>query len=270
MSNVSGDWRDVIEGREQAAVVCGDCLDVLADMPDASIGGIITDPPYGVSVAGSVHGGSHGSRNLDFSECDRDWNQCIKVMSDAARHCVRIADVRASMYWWCGHRQLGHLAGQLESAGWSTRFLVWEKACPAPAPPWAGWPSGAELCLYAYRAGRKWGIAPRNMPRNNIIVADSYRQGQPGKVDHPTQKPPQTVRLPLEASTFIGDVVLDAFCGSGTTGVVCAQEGRRFIGIEIDPGYAEIARSRISAELAQQKLYAGHVASTNDASQESN
>ncbi len=223
----------------------GDCLDVLRSMPDASVDAVVTDPPYSVSKVGSVHRGN-GNRNLDFFPCDADWAKMTGVVGAAVAEMIRVAKPSASMYLWIGHRQMGTVVSALESSGYSTRFLVWAKKCPAPPPPWSGWPSGAELCVYAYRKGRQWNIAPKDMPRSNVIVADSFRHGQPGKVGHPTQKPLSVIEPLLRASTSEGDTILDPFCGSGTTGVACVMTGRNFVGIELDPTYCEIARRRIA------------------------
>ena len=77
-------------------------------------------------------------------------------------------------------------------------------------------------------------------------------QAYPGK--HPTEKPVPVMRHIIEASSRPGSTVLDPFMGSGTTGVACMQTGRRFIGVEIDPGYFEIAKRRIEDAAAQLPL----------------
>lgn len=237
---------DVIEGRAHWCVVTGDCLAVLPTIPAGSVGAVVTDPPYSVSVAGAVHVGTKGDRrNLDFFEGDDDWAAMTSRVVEAAQLTLPAMDEGASAYWWCGHRQFGDLVRTFEDAGLSTRFLVWSKACPAPPPPWSGWPSGAELCVYAYPKGRRWEYGPDAVPRSNVIVADGYRHGQPGKVAHPTQKPIDTMQIPMLSCTVEGSVILDPFCGSGTTGVAAIKTGRRFIGIEICDEYAQIARRRI-------------------------
>jgi site-specific DNA-methyltransferase (adenine-specific) len=156
-----------------------------------------------------------------------------------------------SVYCWCGHRQFGPLTNLLEDAGYSTRFLIWRKLCPAPAPPRSGWQSGAELCLYGYKPGRHFADGMFN----NVIDSDSFRYGQPGKVDHPTQKPLATIQPLLNVSTQRGDLILDPFMGSGTTGVAAVKLGRKFIGIEIEPKYFEIACRRISEALKQPDMF---------------
>jgi site-specific DNA-methyltransferase (adenine-specific) len=233
-----------------------DCLDVLPTLGAGSVDAVIADPPYSVSEKGSVHVGRNGGRrNLDFFEGDHDWEAMTEIVLEAAGKARAISTPTASHYWWCGHRQMGRLAAVYEKLEWKTKFLVWAKACPAPAPPWSGWPSGAELCLYAYRPGRKWMIAPRDMPRSNVFVADSFRYGQPGKVDHPTQKPLTVIEPLVAASSAAGDAVLDPFMGSGTTGVACVRTGRKFIGVEKEPKYFDIAVKRIEAELNRAPLF---------------
>jgi DNA modification methylase len=73
------------------------------------------------------------------------------------------------------------------------------------------------------------------------------------RTDHPTQKPLEVLLTLVQWLTNEGDTVLDPFMGSGTTGVACVQTGRNFIGIEIDPGYFEIAKQRIEKE--QSKMH---------------
>ena len=230
---------------EQFTLHHGDCLDILRSLPSGSADAVVTDPPYSVSVKGSVHRGRRGSRNLDFFAGDDDWGAMTAFVGSVVSECVRVVNDTASMYFWIGHRQMGEVVSRLEANGFTTKFLVWAKNCPPPAPPWSGWPSGAELCVYAYRPGRTWNIAPADMPRSNVIVADSFRHGQPGKVAHPTQKPLAVIEPLLTASTSEGDTILDPFMGSGTTGVACMRTGRKFIGIEIDKGYFDIAKRRI-------------------------
>src|SRR5690606_30601832 len=113
--------------------------------------------------------------------------------------------------------------------------------------PRSGWQSAAELCIYAYKPGRFF----LDGQFSNVISADSYRYGQPGKVDHPTQKPMETIHPLIRISTAAGASILDPFMGSGTTGVAAVKLGRRFTGIEIDPGYFDIACRRIEAALKE-------------------
>lgn len=229
----------------------GDCRDVLPTL--GPVDAVVTDPPYSVSVAGSVHVSrpGKGTRRLDFFEGDDDWAAMTALVAEAAEKAMSRLSARGSMYWWCGHRQFNALTALFESSGFSTRFLVWSKTCPSPAPPGSGWPSGAELCLYAYRPGRTF----NGSPRSSVLVSDSYRFGQPGKVDHPTQKPFPVIDPLIEASSNPGDTILDCFMGSGTTGVSCARRDRKFVGIEKEPRYFDIACRRIEEAYRQPRLF---------------
>ena len=103
--------------------------------------------------------------------------------------------------------------------------------------------------MYAYRRSPWFGDTDRK--RSNVFVHDTYRHGQPGSVDHPTQKPLTLMRRIVAA---IGDeslVGIDQFCGSGSTLVAAKQLGRKCIGIEIDEKYCEIAANRLRQEVLQ-------------------
>lgn len=217
-----------------------DCLDVLGSLDPVAL--LLTDPPYSLSV-GQDHErlAGKGARRLDFFDGDRDW---VAMTDYVVERVAKAAALSNAAYVWCGHRQFGPLIERFEVEGWATRFLVWRKKCPAPAPPGVGWESAVELCVYAFRAGRKW-TPPTGTKCPNVIDADSYRHGQPGKVAHPTQKPLATAGIPLQFSTDIGDVVLDPFMGSGTTLRVAKDLGRRAIGIEVEERYCEIAAKRL-------------------------
>ncbi len=228
----------------------GDCADVIPSLPAVDL--LLTDPPYSVSTSKPfTRRNRKGTRNFDFFAGDQEW----AVMTAAVVDRVTAAAEKArAAYVWCGHRQFGPLVEWFEGGGWSTRPVVWRKRCPIPAPPGVGFDSAVELCVYAFREGRKW-TAPTGQRCPNVIDADGYRHGRPGKEDHPTQKPPQTVEYPLLLSTEPGDLVLDPFAGSGTTLRIAKDNGRKAIGVEIEERYCEV----IARRLAQDCLDFGEV-----------
>lgn len=226
-----------------ATLYHGDARDVLPTL-DLQPAAVVTDPPYSISVEGTAHekNAGHGTRRLDFFEGDSDWPATTAMVLDVLG--LSITDETTGVYVWCGHRQFGPIVEQLEQAGWETRFLVWSKLVPVPAPPNAGYNSGAELCVYAWRPGRRvWNVPVPS--RSNVIVSDSYRHGAPGKSGHPTQKRPILHVVPIEASTNPGDLVLDPFAGSGTGLAAAVALGRRVVGIERDEAYCESIARRL-------------------------
>jgi len=238
-----------------ATLYLGDCLEILPTLP-REIDLIVTDPPYGLSLIGERHVGQAGCgiRNLDFFPND--------TLPDGLLHVDTIFDATAKLlphgavYAWLGHHQFAKAVTLFHEAGWQSRFLVWNRSTPVPPPPWSGWPSGASLCLFAYRQGKRWAVHPKDMPRSNVLTCDRYRHGNTEKEDHPTQMNPLLVMEPIRCSSERDNMILDMFMGSGTTGVACAQLSRKFIGIEIEPKYFDIACERIDNAYRQQRLFA--------------
>ncbi len=229
-------------------VVCGDCLELMKELPDNCVDLVVTDPPYAISLLGVTHKrqAGKGSKRLDYFDGDSDWNNMIhNVVVPAIDISISKMTSIASIYIWCSHRSMGHIVSLLEDKhGFSTRPLIWLKKCTPPAPPNTGWSSGFELCVYGYRKGRIWNQKKAIM--RNVFEADSYRYGQPGKVNHPTQKPLNIILPLIKASSNSNNLILDPFCGSGTTCVAAKQLGRRYIGMEISEEYCGIARKRLA------------------------
>lgn len=222
----------------------GDCRAVIPSLGSVDL--LLTDPPYSLSVSTNHQNKpGRGTRRLDFFTGDTDWQT---MTADVVSRVMLAADKARAAYVWCGHRQFGRLVDAFETAQWQTRPVAWAKKCPVPAPPGVGWDSALEMCVYAFRSGRKW-TPPTGTKVPNIIHADSYRHGQPGKLAHPTQKPIRTIEIPLVYSTEPGDVVLDPFAGSGTTLRVAKDNARRAIGVEIEERYCEIIASRLAQDV---------------------
>lgn len=238
---------------EGVTLYLGDCREILPSLP--KVDAVVTDPPYGLSLIGERHKGQAGCgvRNLDFFPNDTLDDGLAHV--DTVYSTTRLLEPHGCVYAWLGHHQFAKATTLFHANDWQTRFLVWNRTSPVPPPPWSGWPSGASLCLFAYRAGKRWCAAPKDMPRSNVLTCDNFRAGNGEKNGHPTQMNPILVREPIRCSTELEDTILDPFMGSGTTGVAAVKLGRKFIGIEIEPKYFDIACRRISEALKQPDLF---------------
>ena len=208
---------------ERWQVITGDCLEVMPTLDAGSVDAVITDPPYGIQYDGhrSVKNNWTGFANDDGG---------VNLRPILSMSCLVIA-FGASNY----PEQLPHRG----------RWICWDKRVTERADSMLGSPfelAWINMDRGYYRIYR--------IQHGGVINAD----GPNIKRVHPTQKPVALMRRIINDYTEPGDLILDPFCGSGTTGVACVQTGRRFIGIEIDPGYADIARARIAkaAEQARQ------------------
>ena len=226
-----------LDGRVR--LILGDCREVLPTL--GKVDAVVTDPPYsktthdGARGRGATTGGRHIL--VDFAPITDD--EFVLFMRDlteiAGRWVVLTCDPRHAV-----------AAGR---AGLPViRMGVWTKADPAPQfsgdRPAVGW----EMVLMMHREGRKrWnGGGKPAVWRTNIVKNDG---------GHPSQKPLDLISDFVRLFSDHAETILDPFMGSGTTGVACVKLGRKFIGIEIEPKYFDIARRRIEDAVSRPDLF---------------
>lgn len=214
-----------------ATLYLGDCRDILPALP--KVDAVITDIPYG-----EVNRDSSGLRNLDKGAADEETCDLAEVL--------RVLDMGQSVYVWCGIEQVSELRAGLVAGGYSTRLCVWEKSNPSPMNGQYLWLSALECCVYGKRAGAHF---------SEFCKPPVWRGPTAEKEDHPTPKPVWLMERQILASVKPGGMVLDAFMGSGTTGVACANLGRSFIGIERERKYFDIACRRIEDAQRQGRMF---------------
>ena len=202
-----------------ATLYCGDCLEILPTLP--KVDAVVTDPPYGIGKDGQKRttGGHGGRKAYEFMgwDAERPPAKAFDLIRGAANDQII----------WGGN----YFADLLPP---TMKWLVWDKGQRINQ-------SDGELAWTSING------ALRICTMNRVeLMMDG--------AEHPTQKP---VRLLSWCLDQIPDAqtILDPFMGSGTTGVACAQLGRKFIGIEIEPRYFDIACKRIEAAYAQGRLF---------------
>ncbi len=241
-----GTIAQVLAGESDWALECGDCLVVLPTLPDRSVAHVITDPPYQQRTSNNARSAPDGVAGSALNECHAfiDFAGVDGLEARIARGAVRVA-----LRWvviWSAMEQIGAYAAA-SPKDW-IRSTVWLRTNSAPQFTGDRPGQAVEAINILHRKGRKrWNRggdcwAPVG-PTINAI-----KDAQRGTLGHPTPKPEWIMLETLEAFTDPGELVLDPFAGSGTTGVACLRLGRRFIGIEKDPKYAEVARERLRAE----------------------
>jgi site-specific DNA-methyltransferase (adenine-specific) len=215
----------------QAVMYRGDCLDIIPTLPKGSIDAVITDPPYGI---GFVYGASKTGKF--------ETNKSAPILGDdkpfdpmPLLNFFNSADPDRSIpFALCG---ADHYKTRLPEGG---RFICFDKSCGGGGA--TTFPD-AEFIWTNRKNARsifRW------------VWQGFSRQGSSGKRLHVSEKPVELMAWLFEhCRVKLGSNVLDPYAGSGTTGVACLRTGRRFIGMELDPGYFEIACKRIEDEWAR-------------------
>lgn len=237
--------------REGIRLYCADCRDVLPLLVRESCDALVTDPPYGIVNEFGVQNKSDGGvRTMQFAWDD---DEITGVVMASLKLCSTKLSKRAGCFVFCGGDQFGRVLNEVREMGFTAKPAAWVKTCPPPAGKGNWWPSAFEFAVYGYKPRAYFGDT--DPKRSNVFIADSYRYGQPGKVDHPTQKPLRLISRIVEAIVRPGGVALEPFLGSGTTAVACVRLGRGCVGIEKSRKYFDIAVKRIEAEFDRAPLF---------------
>lgn len=221
---------------ENSTLILGDCNIALKTLETNSVDCIITDPPYGITGGrGNVFKKAGKMTAFYIGEWDKslplDWiKEAIRVLKPGCWIVIFTANLSVTKVW-----------ETIEEAGGNCKQLFyWVKTNPPPQPR-KNFCSAIETAVLATKgAVKKWNSGGWNL---NYHITPTVN----GKVrtNHPTQKPVALMEYLINILTEKGDVVLDPFMGSGTTGIACEQLGRNFVGIEIDEHYFNIAKERI-------------------------
>ena len=217
-----------------------DCLTILKDISTNSIDLVITDPPYKLNkTTGSMTSSSKSDRwqgNLRAGDKTANITNVIQF-SEWLPEIYRILKENSHCYVWVNDKNLVDLCNEAEKVGFRLHnILVWKKNNCTPNR-W--YMKNCEFIIFLHK-GKSFPI--KNLGDAQLFECDNIN----GKDKlHPTQKPITYLeRLILNSSNEL-DTVLDPFMGSGSTGVACINTNRKFVGIELDNTYYEIAKNRI-------------------------
>jgi len=238
---------------ETGRVYAGDCLELMKALPDNSVPMIWTDPPFGHNSndgdLSSSRVGIKGARQAPAIPIANDSPvETEAVMVGMAAEAGRILNTKVSCCCCCCCRGGGpdpSFARQFLRFGqkpWAFfHAVVWDKSAGGNGLGWR-YRRNYEFILVAHRHGGTLAWAEGQVATPNIVRFTPVR-GQ--EKSHPNEKPVELVEHFLRLHTQPGDLVLDPFAGSGTTGVACARLGREFLGFEIDPAWTSTANARI-------------------------
>lgn len=204
---------------------CGDCLELMAGVPDGSVDMTLTDIPYN-----EVSQKSGGLRLLDRGSVDR----CTFQLETFIQEIVRVT--AGSFYVFCGTQQISLIVTFFKAAGLTTRVGAWEKTNPSPMNGSRLWVSGLEFCVFARKSNAVF----------NEHCKKALWQNPSGRSKiHPTEKPLKLMERLVLASSNPEQIVFDPCMGSGTTCLAARNLNRRFIGMEMDPVHFATACCRL-------------------------
>jgi site-specific DNA-methyltransferase (adenine-specific) len=232
-------------------LICGDCLEVLPTLEPAALDAVVTDPPYSSgcafrsdraqkTVVKYVQTTSIDTCKSEFSGDNRDQRSFLAWCSLWSTACHQASKDGAVLCAFIDWRQLPVLTDAIQCGGWVWRNLAtWWK--PGIRMQKGRFSSSAEYVIFA-----SCGVPNDGCESIQNVFACTPVPGE--DKEHLAEKPIDVVQWVCSVVACKG-LVLDPFMGSGTTGVACVRTGRKFIGIEREPKYFEIAKRRISDEL---------------------
>ena len=205
----------------------GDCLELMKNIPDGSVDLVLTDPPYGIDFQSNFRKNKFNKIENDIAVNAEFLDECKRVLKDTgAFYCFTRWDVYPS---WIE---------QIRKRFKVKNCIVWFKRGGGLGDLKKGYIYNHEFIIYCAEKNHRL-----NGKRRNDVF--EFAKDAPSTYVHPTQKPISLLKEIIERSSNEGGVVLDCFMGSGSTGVACVNTNRRFIGIELDEGYFNIAKKRI-------------------------
>ncbi|MGB1234700.1 MAG: site-specific DNA-methyltransferase [Planktomarina sp.] len=242
-------------------ILSGDCIEEMNALPAESVDLIFADPPYNLQLKGDLH----RPNNSKVDAVDDAWDQfdSFAIYDKFTREWLKAANRLLKpngAIWVIGsYHNIFRVGAALQDAGfWILNDVVWNKSNPMPnfrgkrltnAHETMIWASKSEKSKYTFNYEAMKALNEDKQMRSDwtlpICNGNERLKGEDGQKAHPTQKPQSLLHRVLVQSTNVGDVVLDPFFGTGTTGAVAKMLGRDFIGIEREESYRKVAQKRI-------------------------
>jgi modification methylase len=246
------------------SIIKGDCVAALEALPDKSVDAIFADPPYNLQLGGTLH---RPDQSL-VDAVDNEWDQfaSFEVYDAFTRAwllaCRRVLKPNGTIWVIGSYHNIFRVGAMMQDLNfWLLNDIVWRKTNPMPnfkgrrfqnaheTMIWASKDAKAKSYTFNYEALKASNddVQMRSDWLFPICSGGERLKGDDGKKVHPTQKPESLLARVIMASTKPGDVILDPFFGTGTTGAVAKRLGRNFVGIEREQDYIDAAAERIAA-----------------------
>lgn len=252
-------------------VILGDCYEVIKNIPDKSIDCIYTDIPYLYNQGGSGTsslGERTAKKRLELMGLEQNYldnkgksrGEALRIAKNVKKANMEITSIedgidykifndmvrvmkKINIFIWCSKLQiLDILKYFIDIKNCYFEILTWNKSNPTPTTN-NSWLPDIEYCLYFREKGVVLNDGYELKSKYYMSTANVYDKD---KFKHPTIKPLNLVERHIKHATQENDIVLDCFCGSGTTCVACKNTNRRYIGIELNPKWHKVAVDRLN------------------------
>lgn len=227
-------------------LIHGDCLEKMKKLDKVAL--IVADFPYNISNYGAAitKVGSQFKR-ADFGEWDKyNFDDYCKWVINIFYQFQRLLPLKRQVYAWFDNHFTGHYTYLIEQKTEFTQKcpIVCYKRNPIPQLHKRNFRSSFDMCVLFTKDPKKKCEPFHFLRQEEMKNVQEYNLDK--RTNHPTEKNLGLIKRFVQISSNKNDIVLDPFMGSGTTGVACKELGRKFIGIEINKDYYEIAKKRIA------------------------
>lgn len=243
-------------------ILQGDCIEQLRALPDACVDVVFADPPYNLQLKGDLTRPDQSKVNAVDDDWDKfdSFNAYDSFTRDWMVEAKRVLKPKGTLWVIGSYHNIFRVGTVMQDLGyWVLNDIIWRKANPMPNFKGTRFTNAHETLIWAARdesaRGYTFNYQAMKVLNDDVQMRSDWvlpicnggerLKGADGQKLHPTQKPESLLHRVLLASTNPGDVVLDPFFGTGTTGAVAKKLGRHFIGIEADATYADAAMTRI-------------------------
>jgi modification methylase len=252
------------ESPDSKRILVGDCVAAMSKLASESVDLVFADPPYNLQLRGDLK--RPDDSRVDAVDDDWDKFSSFAAYDDFTRAwllaCRRVMKPAATLWVIGSYHNIFRVGAILQDLDfWILNDVIWRKSNPMPnfrgrrftnaheTLIWAARGQGAKSYTFNYEALKAGNedVQMRSDWTLPLCTGEERLKNPDGKKLHPTQKPETLLARVILASSRPDDLVLDPFCGTGTTGTVAKRLGRRFIGVERDPAYAAAAEQRIAA-----------------------
>lgn len=243
-------------------ILLGDCIELMNGLPEESVDVVFADPPYNLQLAGDLHRPNNSrvdgvEEQWDKFDSFAEYDRFTRAWLTAARRILK----KDGTLWVIGsYHNIYRVGSTLQDLSyWFLNDIVWVKTNPMPnfrgkrftnAHETMLWCSKSKDSRYTFNYEAMKALNEDLQMRSDWVIpictGHERLKDSNGDKAHPTQKPESLLHRVILASTNPGDVILDPFFGTGTTGAVAKRLGRCFIGLEREETYASVARRRIA------------------------